>query len=125
VKFSFDRAKAAGSTNKAKKAVFDNITSVSTPDAHTVILVLDNAEAMLPFRLGENTAVILHPGSAAGAATKPVGTGPYKLESWNKGSAVTLAQWAGHRDAAKVRIKEGGVPLHQRPGGPGGRAAGR
>ena len=88
VKFSFERAKAPGSTNKAKKAVFDNISSVSTPDAHTVILVLENAEAMLPFRLGENTAVILHPDSAASAATKPVGTGPFKLESWAKGSSA-------------------------------------
>jgi peptide/nickel transport system substrate-binding protein len=101
VKFS-----AAGSTNKAKKAVFDNISSVVVQDAHTVILVLNSAEAMLPFRLGENTAVILHPNSAAGAATKPIGTGPYKLDSWNKGSAVTLAKWDGHRDAAKVRIKK-------------------
>jgi peptide/nickel transport system substrate-binding protein len=106
VKFSFDRAKAPGSTNKAKKAVFDNITSVSTPDAHTVILTLENAEAMLPFRLGENTAVILHPNSAASAASKPIGTGPYLLDNWAKGSAVTLTQWAGYRDAAKVRIKK-------------------
>src|SRR5882757_8628489 len=30
VKFSFDRAKAEGSTNKAKKAVFDNISHVDT-----------------------------------------------------------------------------------------------
>lgn len=105
VKFSFDRAKAAGSTNKAKKAVFDNISSISVQDPHTVILVLDKAEAMLPFRLGENTAVILHPNTAAGAATKPVGTGPYKLESWAKGSSVTLSKWAGHRNAAQVRIE--------------------
>ena len=105
VKFSFDRAKAPGSTNKAKKAVFDNISSVVVHDPHTVILVLNNAEAMLPFRLGENTAVILHPNSAAQAATKPVGTGPYLLESWNKGSAITLARWDGHRDAAKVPLR--------------------
>ncbi len=105
VRFSFERAKAPGSTNKAKKAVFDNISSISTPDAHTVILVLDNAEAMLPFRLGENTAVILHPDSAAGAATKPVGTGPFKLESWAKGSSVTLTRWEAHRDAGQVKLK--------------------
>ncbi len=105
VKFSFDRARAPGSTNKAKKAVFDNISSVVVQDAHTVILVLNNADALMPFRLGENTAVILHPNSAASAATKPVGTGPYKLESWAKGSAVTLSKWDGHREAAKVRIK--------------------
>ena len=106
VKFTFDRARAAGSTNKAKKAVFDNISSVVVQDAHTVILVLNNAEALLPFRLGENPAVILHPNSAASAATKPVGTGPYKLDTWNKGSSISLAKWDGHRDAAKVRIKK-------------------
>ncbi|MDP1646934.1 MAG: ABC transporter substrate-binding protein [Rubrivivax sp.] len=105
VKFSFDRAKAPGSTNKAKKAVFDNISSVVVHDPHTVILVLNNAEAMLPFRLGENTAVILHPNTAAQAATKPVGTGPYVLESWNKGSSITLTRWDGHRDAAKVPLR--------------------
>ena len=105
VKFSFERAKAPGSTNKAKKAVFDNISSVVVHDPHTVILVLNNAEAMLPFRLGENTAVILHPNSAAQAATQPVGTGPYLLERWNKGSSVTLVRWDGHRAAAKVPVR--------------------
>ena len=106
VKFSFERAKAPGSTNKAKKALFDNISSVHVQDAHTVILVLDKADASLPFRLGENTAVILHPNSAANAATKPVGTGPFVLDNWAKGSAVTLAKWEGFRDAAKVRLKK-------------------
>jgi peptide/nickel transport system substrate-binding protein len=106
VKFSFDRAKAEGSTNKAKKAVFDNISRVVAEDPHTVILVLDRAEALLPFRLGENTAVILHPDTAAGTATQPVGTGPYKLERWAKGSSITLVKWDGYRDAAKVAIKK-------------------
>ena len=105
VKFSFDRAKAPGSTNKAKKAVFDNISSVVVHDTHTVILVLDKPDASLPFRLGENTAVILHPGSAAQAATQPIGTGPYVLDNWAKGSAITLKAWPGHRDAARLRIK--------------------
>lgn len=90
VKFSFERAKADGSTNKAKKGVFDNISRVSVVDPHTVILVLDRADPMLPFRLGENTAVILHPKTAAQAATQPVGTGPYVLAEWRKGSAITL-----------------------------------
>jgi peptide/nickel transport system substrate-binding protein len=106
VKFSFERAKAPTSTNKAKKALFENISSVHVQDPHTVILVLDKADAALPFRLGENTAVILHPDSAAGAATKPIGTGPFVLENWAKGSAVTLAKWDGFRDAAKVRLKK-------------------
>lgn len=106
VKFSFDRAKAEGSTNKAKKAVFDNISSVATPDPSTVILTLNFADATLPFRLGENTAVILSPKSAATTATQPIGTGPFKFDSWQKGSAITLVKWDGYRDAAKVKLKK-------------------
>ena len=106
VKFSFERAKAEGSTNKAKKAVFDNISSIATPDAETVILVLNNADATLPFRLGENTAVILSPKSAATAASKPVGTGPYTFESWQKGSAVTLVKWPGYRNPGAIKINK-------------------
>jgi peptide/nickel transport system substrate-binding protein len=106
VKFSFERAKAPGSTNKAKKALFDNISRVEVVDAHRVILVLDKPDAATPFRLGENTAVILHPDSAAQAATTPVGTGPFTVENWAKGSAVMLARWDGHRDASKVRLKK-------------------
>ena len=105
VKFSFERAKAPDSTNKARKAVFDNISSIAIEDPHTLILVLDKADALLPFRLGENTAVILHPGSAAAAASKPTGTGPYRLDSWNRGSSVTLVKWDGHRNAANVKIR--------------------
>ena len=105
VKFAFDRARAPASTNKAKKAFWDNVTSVTAHDARTVILTLGNPDASLPFRLGENTAVVLHPKTAAQAATQPVGTGPYRLESWNRGSSVTLSRWDGHRDAARVRLR--------------------
>jgi len=105
VKFSFERAKAEGSTNKAKKSVFDNISSIATPEPDLVILTLSNPDATLPFRLGENTAVILSPASAAGTATKPVGTGPFQLDSWQKGSAITLVKWDGFRDAAAIRLK--------------------
>ena len=106
VKFSFDRAKDAKSTNKAKGAVFNNISHISTPDAHTVVLVLNNPDGNFLFRMGENTAVILHPDSAGNAATKPVGTGPYKLDSWAKGTAVTLSKWDGFRDANAIKLKK-------------------
>jgi peptide/nickel transport system substrate-binding protein len=105
VKFSFERAKDDKSTNKAKKAVFDNIRRIDTPDAHTVILTLDNADPNFLFRLGENTAVILDPKSAAGTATQPVGTGPYTFGDWKKGASVTLNKWSGFRDARSVKIQ--------------------
>jgi peptide/nickel transport system substrate-binding protein len=106
VKFSFERAKAEGSTNKAKKAVFDNISGIATPDPHTVILTLNNADGNLLFRMGENTAVILDPKSAATTATKPVGTGPFKFDSWAKGSAVTLSKSNDFRNAAAVKLNK-------------------
>jgi peptide/nickel transport system substrate-binding protein len=106
VKFSFERAKAPGSTNKAKKAVFDNIASVAAPDAQTVIVTLNNADGNFLFRMGENTAVILDPKSAPATATHPVGTGPYKFEDWKKGSSITLTQWDGFRNAAAVKLKK-------------------
>ena len=106
VKFSFERAKAEGSTNKAKKAVFDNISSIATPDPYTVILVLNNADATIPFRLGENTAVILSPKSAATTATKPIGTGPYLFDNWRKGQSVTLVKWPGYRNPAAIKISK-------------------
>jgi len=106
VKFSFERAKAEGSTNKAKKAVFDNVSRIETPDPATVILVLNQADGNFLFRMGENTAVILDPKSAASTATKPIGTGPFKFDSWSKGSSVTLAKFDGYRDAAKIKLKK-------------------
>jgi peptide/nickel transport system substrate-binding protein len=105
VKFSFERAKGDKSTNKAK-AVFNNISHISTPDAYTVVLVLNNPDGNFLFRLGENTAVILHPNSAANAATKPVGTGPYRLDAWVKGSSIAMAKWEGYRDPVAIKIKK-------------------
>ena len=104
VRFSFERAQAKGSTNKAKKVLFDNLASIDTPDAFTVVLSLHHADANFLFRLGENTAVILHPKTAALAATQPVGTGPYQFVSWKKGWGVSLAKFAGYWQAAKVQI---------------------
>jgi len=106
VKFSFERAKDEKSTNKAKGAVFNNISSIAAPDPHTVILTLNNADGNFLFRMGENTAVILHPKSAANTATKPIGTGPFLFEDWKKGNSITLTKWDGFRDAKSIKIKK-------------------
>ena len=106
VKFSFERAKAAGSTNKAKKAVFDNISRIETPDPYTVILVLNQADGNFLFRMGENTAVILDPKSAATTSTKPIGTGPFKFDSWAKGSSLTLVKADTYRNPAAIKLRK-------------------
>ena len=103
VRFSFERAVAANSTNK-DKAVFAAITRIDTPDANTVALTLKDANADFLFLLGQATAIIVEPKSAATNITQPVGTGPYRLESWSKGSSLTLAKWDGYRAPASIRI---------------------
>jgi peptide/nickel transport system substrate-binding protein len=47
----------------------------------------------------------VEPGSAATNATQPVGTGPYKLEAWARGSSVTLARWDAWRAAKDVKLR--------------------
>jgi peptide/nickel transport system substrate-binding protein len=103
VKFTFERDAAEGSTNK-EKAVFANIERIDTPDPLTVVLALKQVNANLLFNLGENTGVILEPKSAATDATQPVGTGPFKLDGWVKGSSITLTKWDGYRDARKIKL---------------------
>jgi peptide/nickel transport system substrate-binding protein len=46
-------------------------------------------------------------------ATKPVGTGPYKLDNWVKGSSVTLTKWDGYRNARRHQDQARHLPLHQ------------
>jgi peptide/nickel transport system substrate-binding protein len=104
VKFSFERAADKASTNK-DRATFANIESIATPDTGTVVLSLKNGNPDLLFQLGQATAVIVEPRSASGNNTQPVGTGPYRLEAWSKGSSVTLVRWDAYRNAAAVKLR--------------------
>ena len=104
VKFSFERAVTKESTNK-DKATFANIERIDTPDAHTVVLNLKNGDPDLLFKLGQATAIIVEPKSVASNHTQPIGTGPYRLENWAKGSAVTLTRWDGYRAAKSVALR--------------------
>src|SRR5579863_5036559 len=92
VKFSFERAAAKDSTNK-DKAFFASIESIEAPDPMTVVLKFKEPSFQALFHLGTETAVILDEKSAANEAVNPVGTGPYKLASWTKGSSITLDKW--------------------------------
>lgn len=104
VKYAFERAAAAHSTNK-DKAVYANIVNITTTDARTVVVTLKNVNPDFLFQIGQATGVIVEPKSAAGNATHPVGTGPFKLEAWAKGSRLTLARWDGFRDVAAVKLQ--------------------
>jgi peptide/nickel transport system substrate-binding protein len=105
VKFSFERNAAANSTNK-DKSLFQSVESVATPDADTVVLAMKYSEPNLPFLLGQASASIVEPKSAPSDATQPVGTGPYQLGAWVKGSSLTLNKWAEYRNAAAIKLSK-------------------
>jgi peptide/nickel transport system substrate-binding protein len=104
VKFSFDRAGAEKSTNKDKRT-FAALTTRAVDD-NTVVILTKEIDPDFPFLLGQATAVIVEPKSAESNMTKPVGTGPYKLENWVKGSSITLTKWDGYRNAGAIKLKK-------------------
>jgi peptide/nickel transport system substrate-binding protein len=104
VKYSFDRAGGDKSTNKDKRT-FANLTT-QVVDEHTVVLLNKEVDPDLPFLLGQATAIIVEPKSADSNATKPVGTGPYRLDSWTRGSACTLVKWDGYHGASQPKLRK-------------------
>ena len=91
VKFSLDRARAEGSTN-AQKKLFESIDNVEVVDPTTAKVTLKFAEGLFLYNMGLGDAVIVAPESADGNKEKPIGTGPFKFDSWAKGSAIRLVK---------------------------------
>jgi peptide/nickel transport system substrate-binding protein len=105
VKFSFERNAAPTSTNK-DKSLFQSFVSVTAPDADTVVIALKYSEPNFPFLMGQASASIVEPKSAPTDATQPVGTGPYTLGAWAKGSSITLNKWADYRNAPAIKLSK-------------------
>ncbi|SPH24497.1 Periplasmic dipeptide transport protein [Defluviimonas aquaemixtae] len=89
VKFSLDRARAEDSAN-AQKALFAGIEAVEVVDPLTVKVTLSSADGSFPFNMAWGDAVIVAPESIDGAATNPVGTGPFRFSSWTQGDRVEI-----------------------------------
>ncbi len=105
VKFSFERAGAENSINKDKRK-FAAFTRVAAIDEHTLVILTSTLDPNFLFGLATGPAVIVEPKSADANGTKPVGTGPYTVEAWNKGASVVLAKWDGYRNAAAIKLKK-------------------
>jgi len=105
VKFSFERAGGEKSTNKDKRT-FAMMDRVAVIDDYTVVILNKQLDPDFLFLMGQATAIIVEPKSADSNATKPVGTGPYQLSAWAKGSSVTLSKWDGYRSAAAIKMKK-------------------
>lgn len=91
VKFSLDRARAADSTN-AQKGLFEAIENVEVVDPATVKVTLKRPQGSFLYNMGWGDAVIVAPETAGTNKEKPVGTGPFKFDSWARGSAIKLVK---------------------------------
>jgi peptide/nickel transport system substrate-binding protein len=103
VRFSFERAAGERSSNKDRR-LFASIARIATPDPGTVAITLKDPEPDFLFLIGQATAAIVEPKSAATNATAPVGTGPYRLEAWAQGASLRLRAWPEYRGAAAPEI---------------------
>ena len=82
------------------KAAFANVAQVQTPDAYTVVVHMKKPYApfltqmtcqdapILPQHLYANTDVLKNPHNT----DNPVGTGPFKFQSWVKGDRITMVR---------------------------------
>lgn len=91
VVFSLDRARAEDSVN-AQKPLFAQINTVEAVDPSTVKITLKQPQGSFLYNMGWGDAVIVAPESADGNKANPVGTGPFKFDSWAKGSAIRIVK---------------------------------
>jgi peptide/nickel transport system substrate-binding protein len=78
------------------------VTSVTAPDAQTVVMQLDRPSAVFLDNLARTDCgmtAILNKKSVKedGSWDKPIGTGPFKFEEWKRGEYVTLSAFADYQ----------------------------
>ena len=113
VKFTLDRA-----TNPETKATISSelstIAGTEIVDPYTVNVTTKTPDFLLPVRLGELFGLMLSPKhtNAVGKeaiATKPNGTGPFKLVAWTKNEQMVLeaneSYWRGAPKVKKIVVR--------------------
>ncbi len=86
--------------NSEQMAYFGTIAGAEKVDDHTVHIKTSGPDPILPSRM--YWMKMIPPGYAADGdlAGAPVGTGPYKFVSWNRGTDITLEANADYWDGA-------------------------
>ncbi|MEU6385354.1 ABC transporter substrate-binding protein [Streptomyces bauhiniae] len=135
VKFSFDRLLKIN--DPAGPAVmFPTLERVETPDAKTVVFRLNAPDATFPSKIASGAGSIVdhrqYDARALRTDSKAIGSGPYKLDSFDKGKAVfsvnshyrgtadiknsgvTLRFFHGDQKALKKALLSGGIDIAYR-----------
>ncbi|WP_406100389.1 ABC transporter substrate-binding protein [Streptomyces sp. NBC_01013] len=111
VKYSFDRTIRINDP-AGPAPLLSTISSISTPDAKTVVFRLKVPDATFPSKIASGGGSIVdrqvYPEDSLLEGGKAVGSGPYKLNSIDKGKAV-FSVYSGYQGTAEV--KNSGVTL--------------
>ena len=67
-----------------------NIASAEVVDEYTVDIHTDGINAVLPLQIAQ--LPVIAPGTGETVGENPVGTGPYMLESWDRGQQITAVR---------------------------------
>ena len=92
VKYSIERVTAETSKSSRKKSL-STIEAVDTPDDETVVIKLKSRSISLPYNLSY-VWIVDH--TATDITASEDGTGPYKLDEWRRGSALSLKRFDGY-----------------------------
>lgn len=79
---------------------YRDITHFDAPDPLTVRIELARPNAEFLYNLARPDSVIFPEGTAAGQAANPVGAGPFRVVSWQRGNRVNLARFDGYYEPA-------------------------
>ncbi|AEH10677.1 MULTISPECIES: ABC transporter substrate-binding protein [Protofrankia] len=101
---SLSRVSAPDSVNP-NAADLASVASVTAPDEKTVVLTLKDRDTNLTYRLTGAAGVIIREG-ATDLDSRPVGTGPFRFDSWRHGDSITLVRndryWGPKAGVARV-----------------------
>ena len=92
VKYSIERVTAEASKSSRKKSL-STIAGVEAPDDKTVVVKLSSRSISLPYNL--SYVWVVNDAAADITATED-GTGPYVLDGWKRGSAISLKAFDGY-----------------------------
>ena len=71
-----------------------NIAAAEVVDEYTVDIHTDGVNAVLPLQIAQ--LPVIAPGTGETVGENPVGTGPYMLESWDRGQQITAVRNADY-----------------------------
>jgi peptide/nickel transport system substrate-binding protein len=113
VKYSIDRV-LDPANNAPTRSYITTVKEVKAVDDTTVHVITNAPDPLIPIRFNRYPTEVVPPKYAGEVgqekfAQNPVGTGPYKLKNWDKGSSVTLvineSYWGDKPEVEEVTFK--------------------